>query len=76
MLFTSNMWSGSKHDSTRAPLLTIGNLGGTLASGRVLNYYDQPADKRRLCSLYLTLMDRMGVELSSFGDAKERLAGI
>ena len=76
MLFTSNMWSGSKHDSTRAPLLTIGNLGGTLASGRVLNYYDQPADKRRLCSLYLTLMDRMGVELSSFSDAKERLAGI
>jgi hypothetical protein len=29
-----------------------------------------------LCSLYLSLMDRMGVELPSFGDAKERLTGV
>jgi len=27
-------------------------------------------------ALYLTLMDRMGLELPSFGDSKERLAGI
>jgi hypothetical protein len=76
LLFMSNMWSGSKHDSSRVPLLTIGNLGGTLESGRVLDFYDRPADKRRLCSLYLALMDRMRVELPSFGDAKERLVGI
>jgi hypothetical protein len=76
LMFLSNMWSGSRHDSTRVPVLTIGNLGGTLQSGRVLDYYEQPADKRRLCSLYLTLMDRMGVELPSFGDAKERLTGV
>jgi hypothetical protein len=76
LLFMSNMWSGSRHDSTRVPVLTLGNLGGTLESGRVLDFYDRPADKRRLCSLYLSLMDRMGVELPSFGDADERLAGI
>ena len=76
LMFLSNMWSGSRHDSTRVPVLTIGNLGGTLQSGRVLDYYEQPADKRRLCSLYLTLMDRMGVELPSFGEAKERLIGV
>jgi hypothetical protein len=76
LLFMSNMWSGSKHDSTRVPVLTIGNLGGTIQSGRVLDYYGQSAGKRRLCSLYLTLMDRMGVELPSFGDATERLAGV
>ena len=76
LLFMSNMWSGSRHDSTRVPVLTLGNLGGTLESGRVLDFYDRPADKRRLCSLYLALMDRMGVELPAFGDATERLAGI
>ena len=76
LLFISNMWSGSRHDSTRVPVLTLGNLGGTLESGRVLDFYDRPADKRRLCSLYLSLMDRMGVELPTFGDADERLAGI
>ena len=76
LLFMSNMWSGSKHDSSKVPLLTIGNLGGTIDSGRVLDFSNQPADKRRLCSLYLALMDRMGVELPSFGDAKDRLVGI
>jgi hypothetical protein len=76
LLFMSNMWSGSRHDSTRVPVLTLGNLGDTLESGRVLDYYDRPADRRRLCSLYLALMDRMDVELPTFGDATERLAGI
>ncbi len=76
LMFMSNMWSGSKHDSSRVPVLTLGNLGGTVKSGRVLDFYQQPAEKRRLCSLYLALMDRMGVELPSFGDAQERLVGI
>lgn len=76
LIFMSNMWSGSRHDSSRVPVLTIGNLGGTLESGRVLDYYEQPADRRRLCSLYLSLMDRMGVELPEFGDATERLVGL
>jgi hypothetical protein len=73
LLFLSNMWSGSRHDSSRVPVLTLGNLGGTLESGRVLDYYERAADQRQLCSLYLSLMDRMGVELDSFGDASQRL---
>jgi hypothetical protein len=76
LLFMSNMWSGSRHDSSRVPVLTLGNLGGTLESGRVLDYYEDGNDKRRLCSLYLSLMDRMGVELDHFGDAEERLVGL
>jgi hypothetical protein len=76
LLFMSNMWSGSRHDSSRVPVLTLGNLGGTLESGRVLEYYKQNAEKRKLCSMYLSLMDRMGVELPGFGDATERLVGL
>lgn len=33
-MFMSNMWFGSKRDSSRVPLLTTGNLGGTLESDR------------------------------------------
>jgi hypothetical protein len=29
-----------------------------------------------MCSLYLSLMDRMGVRLDRFGDSSERLNGI
>jgi hypothetical protein len=76
LMFISNMWSGSRHDSSRVPILTLGNLGGTLESGRVLDYYEAGDEKRKLCSLYLSLMDRMGVELETFGDARERLTDL
>jgi hypothetical protein len=33
-------------------------------------------ENRRACSLYLSLMDRMGVNLSSFGDSSRRLADV
>ena len=68
------MFSGSQHDNSTLPILTVGNLGGTLSSGRVLNYRDKGDDNRKVCSLYLSLMDKMGVKLDHFGDAHDRLA--
>jgi hypothetical protein len=76
LMFVSNMWSGSRHDSTKVPLLLAGGLGGSLETGRVLDYTGKGDDQRKLCSLYLSLMDRMGVKLKRFGDADERLAGL
>jgi hypothetical protein len=73
LLFLSNMWSGKKHDATRLPVLQVGGLGGTMKTGRVLSFLDAGDDKRKLCSLYLSIMDRMGVKLDSFGDATARL---
>jgi hypothetical protein len=57
-------------------VITLGRLGGTLATGRVLDYQDKGDENRKLCSLYLSLMDRMGVQLARFGDADTRLAGL
>ena len=37
--------------------------------------YELGDDNRKLCSLYLGIMDRMGLELTNFGDAETRLAG-
>lgn len=74
LLFINNMWSGSKHDSTKVPLLTVGGLGGTLETGRVLDYQDQGDDNRKLCSLYLSIMNRMGLPATQFGDADAPLA--
>ena len=76
LLFLNNMWSGSKHDSTKVPLLTAGGLGGTLPTGRALDYDDRPDDERKLCGLYLSLMQRMGLSESSFGDAEKPLQGV
>jgi hypothetical protein len=76
LLFINNMWSGSRHDNSRLPVLTVGGLGGTLETGRVLDYRERGDDNRKVCSLYLSLMDRMGVELPHFGDADSRLADL
>jgi Protein of unknown function (DUF1552) len=74
LMFMSNMWSGTKHDNSRVPIVTAGGLGGSLKTGRVLDYRDAGDGNRKLCSLYLGIMDRMGVRLDHFGDADERLA--
>jgi hypothetical protein len=74
LMFLSNLWIGRKHDNNRLPLVLAGGLGGTLDTGRCLNYLEEGADNRKMCSLYLSLMDRFGVKLDSFGDAQERLA--
>jgi hypothetical protein len=69
LMFVNNMFSGSKHDSSKLPLLTLGGLDGTLNTGRVMNFVDQPESEKKLCSLYLSLMNRMGVAATQFGDA-------
>ena len=75
LMFMSNMFSGTKHDNKKVPVVTAGGLGGALQTGRVLDYGDRSDDDRKLCSLYLDLMDRMDVRLDRFGDADTRLAG-
>ena len=74
LLFLSNMWAGWKHDNMKLPVVTVGGMGGALETGRALDYLYDGDDNRRICSLYLSLMDRMGVKLDHFGDAETRLA--
>ncbi len=76
LMWLSNMWAGWKHDNMKVPVVTAGGLGGTLETGRSLDYLYAGDDNRKLCSLYLSIMDRMGVTLDHFGDATTRLAGL
>ncbi|HVS37405.1 MAG TPA: DUF1552 domain-containing protein [Gemmataceae bacterium] len=76
LMFISNMWSGTRHDSTKVPVLLLGGLSGTLATGRVLDCTGRGDDDRKLCDLYLSLMNRMGVKADRFGDADTPLAGL
>jgi hypothetical protein len=73
LMFLSNLWIGRKHDNFRLPLLLAGGLAGTLKTGRVLNYLKDGEDSRKMCSLYLSLMDRFGIKLDQFGDSRTRL---
>jgi hypothetical protein len=73
LMFLSNLWIGRLHDNTRLPLVLAGGLGGTLKTGRTLNYLEAGEENRKMCSLYLSILDRMGIEADRFGDAEARL---
>jgi hypothetical protein len=76
LLCCSNLFDGDKHEADEMPMLLAGRGGGSLRTGRVLDYFDKGDENRRACSLYLSLMDRMGVQLNQFGDARQRLGGL
>lgn len=56
--------------------MLAGGLGGTLATGRTLDYVNAGDENRKMSSLFLSLMDRMGVRLEQFGDAATRLESL
>lgn len=73
ILFCSSMMTGA-HNNDQLPVIVVGRGGGKIKTGRILNYLGKP--NRKMCSLYLSLMDKAGVRLPSFGDSKEPLAEI
>ena len=73
IMHCSSMLHGN-HDSIQLPVVLLGGAGGKLRGGRVLDYLDAP--NRRMCSLFLSLMEWGGLELDRFGDSTERLTGI
>ena len=47
-----------------------------LEIGRVFDYLNRSDEERKLCSFYLSIMDRMGVFLETFGSPDIRLKGV
>ena len=73
LMMCSSMMSGI-HDATKLPVVILGRAGGNLKTGRVLDYSGKP--NRRMCSLFLAMMDKYGVHLKKFGDSNQRLAEV
>ena len=70
LMFCSSMLNGG-HDATQLPVVLVGGGGGTIQGGRVLDYLGK--ENRKMCSLFLSLLDRCDVHLDQFGDSSERL---
>ncbi len=76
LMMASSLFDGDAHSANQLPILLTGKGGGSLQTGRVLDYLAAGDANRKACSLHLSLMDRMGVRLDRFGDATTRLAGL
>jgi hypothetical protein len=73
ILYLSSMMTGN-HNNDQLPVVMLGKGGGKIEAGRILDYSGKP--NRKMCSLYLSMMDKMGVRVDSFGDSSERLSEI
>ncbi len=73
ILFCSSMMTGN-HENNQLPVVMLGRGGGQIRTGRVLDFSGRP--NRKMCSLYLSLMDKAGVRLDRFGDSNQRLQEI
>jgi hypothetical protein len=49
----------------------VGKGGGKIQTGKVLDY--RQSSERQMCRLYLSMMQKMGIQKSSFGDATSPL---
>ena len=72
-MYCSSMYTGG-HNAQRLPVVLVGGAGGRMEGGRVLDYREGP--NRKMCSLFLSLLDKYGIQLDEFGDSTERLAEV
>src|SRR6478736_4156480 len=63
ILYCSSMMTGN-HDNQQLPVVLLGRGGGQIRGGRILDYRGRT--NRKMCSLYLSLMDTAGVRLDHF----------
>jgi Protein of unknown function (DUF1552) len=73
IVYCSSMMTGN-HENNQLPVVLLGSGGGQIRTGRCLDYLNRP--NRKMCSLYLSLMDKAGVRLDRFGDSNQRLEEI
>ncbi|MED5564209.1 MAG: hypothetical protein VYB16_06885, partial [Gemmatimonadota bacterium] len=64
-LYGSGMGNPSLHDHVNLPILVAGGAGTGLRGGRHIKYENGTP----LANLHMTLLDRVGVRLDSFGDS-------
>lgn len=70
VLFGGGISDGNRHNHENLPILLAGRAGGTIETGRLISSERETP----LCNLYLSMLDRMGCDVDTFGDGTKRLA--
>jgi len=69
IMYGSGLADGNRHNHHGLPIALIGGGGGTITTGRHLAYPRETP----LTNLYLSMLDRMNVDVDTFSDATGRL---
>jgi hypothetical protein len=71
VFFSSNLGNASSHATKNLPVLLA---GGGFAHGQHLAF--DPKDPPPLCNLYVSMLQRLGIETDKFGSSTGTLAGL
>src|SRR5690606_24142718 len=69
LIYGSGMGDGNLHRHHDIPCLLLGRLGGKIRTGQHVRYPDDTP----MTNLLLTVLDKVGVHLDSFGDSTGRI---
>jgi hypothetical protein len=69
LLYGSGMGNPNRHDHDNLPILVAGGAAGRMKGGRHIRF----AKPTPLANLHLTLLDKVGVQLDSFGDSRGKV---
>lgn len=69
ILYGSGIGNPNVHDHTNLPIIVAGGSSGGMKGNRHIRY-DKPTP---LANLHLTLLDKVGVKIDSFGDSTGRI---
>ncbi len=72
VVYCSGLGDGNAHSHTDLPVIVAGRAGGTFNPGR---HFD-PGSNTPMNNLYVTMLNRMGVKVDSFGDSTGALQGV
>jgi len=72
ILYCSGIADGNRHNHDNLPVILAGHGGGALSPGRHLAL----GAKTPMTNLYVSLLQRMGVQTESFGDSNGKLRNI
>ncbi len=72
VVYGSGISDGNRHNHDNLPILLAGSGGGSIETGRHLRYdLETP-----VCNLFMSMLDRMGVNAPFIGDSTGRLPGL
>ena len=71
VLFGSNLGNANSHDTRNLPILLA---GGGFKHGRHVAF--DAAKNNRLCNLFTSMLQRLGLEIDTFGSGTGTLTGL
>lgn len=69
IFFGSSLSDGNSHDPNNLPIVLAGHAGGSVKGGQHI----KSPKNTPLCNLYVSMLNRMGVDVEAFGDSNSEM---